>query len=159
MRKIDELLQEYAASHRNEVNKIIHWICVPVIFLSIVMFLWCIPAAGFRNLIGIREPWINFATFSLLLLFLYYLKLSLPLAIGMLIFSLICLTITAYLDKILPIPVWQLGLLLFFFAWIGQFYGHGVEGKKPSFLKDLQFLLIGPAWLMQFIYRKIGLKY
>ena len=44
-------------------------------------------------------------------------------------------------------------------AWIVQFYGHKIEGKKPSFLKDIQFLMIGPAWLMHFIYKKIGIAY
>jgi uncharacterized membrane protein YGL010W len=39
-------------------------------------------------------------------------------------------------------------------AWIGQFYGHKIEGKKPSFLKDLEFLLIGPLWVIQ----KVGKK-
>ena len=48
---------------------------------------------------------------------------------------------------------------LFVLAWIGQFIGHKVEGKKPSFFKDLQFLLIGPAWLMSFVYRAAGLRY
>ena len=32
-------------------------------------------------------------------------------------------------------------------AWIGQFIGHKIEGAKPSFFEDLQFLLIGPAWV------------
>jgi uncharacterized membrane protein YGL010W len=46
---------------------------------------------------------------------------------------------------------------LFAVAWVGQFVGHQIEGKKPSFLKDLQFLLVGPAWLLHFVYRKVGL--
>ena len=43
--------------------------------------------------------------------------------------------------------------MVFVLAWIGQFIGHLIEGKRPSFFKDLQFLLIGPAWLMAFVYR------
>ena len=58
-----------------------------------------------------------------------------------------------------PWPLWQVALVLFVLAWIGQFIGHKVEGKKPSFFKDLQFLLIGPAWLMSFVYRAAGLRY
>jgi len=48
---------------------------------------------------------------------------------------------------------------IFVIAWIGQFIGHKIEGKKPSFLEDLQFLLIGPAWLLHFIYKKLGIVY
>jgi uncharacterized membrane protein YGL010W len=58
-----------------------------------------------------------------------------------------------------PWPLWAISLALFVLAWIGQFYGHKVEGKKPSFLDDLQFLMIGPAWLMGFVYRRLGINY
>jgi uncharacterized membrane protein YGL010W len=58
-----------------------------------------------------------------------------------------------------PLPLWAVSLIIFTGAWIGQFVGHKIEGKKPSFFKDLQFLLIGPAWLLSFIYRKIGITY
>lgn len=50
-------------------------------------------------------------------------------------------------------------IFLFVAAWIGQFIGHAIEGKKPSFLQDLQFLLIGPAWLLHFVFEKYKIKY
>ena len=56
-------------------------------------------------------------------------------------------------------PLWIFSVIIFVIAWIGQFIGHRIEGKKPSFIEDLQFLLIGPAWLLSFIYKKIGIKY
>ncbi len=56
-------------------------------------------------------------------------------------------------------PVWRSALVVFVVAWIGQFIGHKIEGKKPSFLQDLQFLLIGPVWLLGFIYRNLGIRY
>jgi uncharacterized membrane protein YGL010W len=62
-------------------------------------------------------------------------------------------------DANAPWPLWQIAAVLFVLAWIGQFIGHKIEGKKPSFFKDLQFLLIGPAWLMSFVYRSAGLPY
>jgi uncharacterized membrane protein YGL010W len=80
----------------------------------------------------------------------------------MLLFSFACIAITDRLEENLALihfPLWGLALILFVIAWIFQFVGHNIEGKKPSFLKDLQFLLIGPAWLMHFIYKKIGVKY
>jgi uncharacterized membrane protein YGL010W len=57
------------------------------------------------------------------------------------------------------VVLWQVCLALFIVAWIFQFIGHKIEGKKPSFFKDLQFLLIGPAWLLSFIYQKVGIRY
>ena len=59
----------------------------------------------------------------------------------------------------LEMPVWEISLFVFVIAWVGQFIGHVVEGKKPSFFKDIQFLMIGPIWLMSFIYKKLGISY
>ena len=78
--------------------------------------------------------------------------------IGMFIFSSICLQIIVWIDR-LNTPLWSIALTIFVGAWIGQFIGHKLEGKKPSFFNDLQFLMIGPAWLMGFIYRKLNIKY
>jgi uncharacterized membrane protein YGL010W len=50
-------------------------------------------------------------------------------------------------------------LLIFILAWVGQFIGHKIEGMKPSFFQDLQFLLVGPMWLMHFVFKKLGLRY
>ena len=76
----------------------------------------------------------------------------------MLLFSMICLLIAQQIEAS-GVPLWQVCIALFVLAWIGQFWGHKVEGKKPSFFKDLQFLMIGPAWLMSFVYGKLGLRY
>ncbi|MCX2742864.1 DUF962 domain-containing protein [Mangrovivirga sp. M17] len=160
MRRIDQLLIEYGASHKNDTNKTIHWICVPVIFFSIVGLIWSIPSGPLKGIeAGSLTPYVNWATIILLLVSVYYFSLSVPLAIGMLIFGAICLFLCNLLESILPMPLWMFSIGIFILAWIGQFIGHNIEGKKPSFLKDLQFLLIGPAWLMHFIYKKLNISY
>jgi uncharacterized membrane protein YGL010W len=53
---------------------------------------------------------------------------------------------------------WIVYLSIFVITWIFQFVGHKIEGKKPSFLKDLQFLLIGPIWLLHFVLKKLELN-
>lgn len=159
MSKIDILLDEYGESHKNDTNKFIHWICVPLIFFSIVGLFWSIPSEGLRQFTGIGSPYMNWASLALIAVLFYYIRLSLPLAFGMLLFSLACLWAANYLDRSASLPLWLICVAVFILAWIGQFYGHAVEGKKPSFLKDLQFLLIGPAWLMHFIYLKAGISY
>ena len=159
MRKIDELLNEYGESHQNETNKTIHWICVPAIFFSIVGLVYSIPANSLANNLPFLHGFANWATIALIIILFYYVSLSPTLALGMFFFSAVCLALANFLHLISPVPLWQLSLIIFVIAWIFQFYGHKVEGKKPSFLKDLQFLLIGPAWLMHFIYKKLGLAY
>ena len=77
----------------------------------------------------------------------------------MLIFSSACIYLANYLNDFPETPLWLISLIVFIVAWIFQFIGHNIEGKKPSFLKDIQFLLIGPAWLMHFIYKKLNIPY
>ena len=84
-------------------------------------------------------------------------SLSLSLSIGMLLFITICIGICDLLEQSNTLRLWQFALIIFVLAWVGQFYGHKVEGAKPSFFKDLQFLMIGPAWLMSFVYKKLGI--
>jgi uncharacterized membrane protein YGL010W len=90
---------------------------------------------------------------------IYYIRLSPRLSLGLLLFNILMLWLTALVEAASPWPLWQVALAVFVLAWIGQFIGHMIEGKRPSFFKDLQFLLIGPAWLMAFLYRTLGLRY
>lgn len=155
MKTADEWFAEYGESHRNHANKIIHWICVPAIVFSLVGLLWSIPRPEIFSEIS---PWLNWGTLFIALAMIYYAVLSLPLAIGMVFVSLAVIWGNAALAG-LETPLWQIALAIFVIAWIGQFIGHKIEGKKPSFFKDIQFLLIGPVWLLGFIYRRLGLRY
>lgn len=159
MRKIDELLAEYGESHQDHTNKMIHWICVPLIFFSIVGLIASIPSEGVQRFLGHGNPYANWAVVVLILVLIYYVSLSVPLSVGMMLFGVLCLYIARIISQSDVAPLWLVSLIVFVIAWIGQFYGHKVEGKKPSFLKDIAFLLIGPAWLMHFIYRKLGIPY
>lgn len=159
MRKIDLLLEEYGDSHQNHTNKLIHWLCVPAIFFSVVGLIFSIPSEVLLEPLSFLGDFANWATVSLLLILIYYISLSVPLSLGMLFFSALCLALANFLDIAFPGKLWAISIGIFVIAWIIQFVGHKIEGKKPSFFKDLQFLLVGPAWLMHFIYKKIGVNY
>ncbi|HUN15875.1 MAG TPA: DUF962 domain-containing protein [Saprospiraceae bacterium] len=154
-RKIDILLNKYGESHQNETNKAIHWVCVPLIMFNLVGLLMSIPFPNYSIVF-------NLATLVLMFALGYYLRLSLLLSFG-LVFIVISLLLGNYYLKLYAeasgFNYVYVSLIIFLAAWIGQFYGHKVEGKKPSFLEDIQFLLIGPAWLLHFIYKKLGFKY
>jgi len=141
MRKLDLLLEQYGETHQNPVNKAIHWVCVPLIMWSALAALWVASPIAVYALIA-------FAV-------VYYAVMSFTLAIGM--FALAALMI-APLPWLGPNVLW-IALAVFVAAWIGQFVGHAIEGRKPKFLQDLQFLLIGPAWLLQFVYKAVGIPY
>jgi uncharacterized membrane protein YGL010W len=104
-------------------------------------------------------PYLNWATIVCALAVVYYLTLSVPLAIGMAAFSALAIAIIRLVEKNVGVNLEWIAGALFVFAWVFQFAGHEVEGRKPSFFKDLQFLLIGPAWLMHFLYRRLGIPY
>ena len=156
MKDVHALLDEYGESHQNPVNKSLHWICVPVILWTIVALLWAVP---FPESVKLGGYPLNWAILALLLVQIYYFRLSLRLAIGMLIIVAVMLWLTHWVAVNISLPLWQVAVALFVVAWIGQFIGHVVEGKRPSFFKDLQFLLIGPAWLMSFVYKKAGIRF
>ena len=141
-RNIDILLARYAESHRNHTNEIIHFVCIPLIVLSLLGILWAI------------HPVVAVAT-TLASLY-YYTKLSRQFALGMGVMSAVMLGILAIMPEYTVLPV---SIAIFVVAWIGQFIGHKIEGKKPSFFEDLRFLLIGPLFVLSFLYRRMNLAY
>ena len=153
MKTLEQWFKEYAVSHQNPKNKTIHFICVPLIFFSIIGLLMSIPTTFLTNLFGFSSPTIlNWAFVVLVFVMLFYIRLSVVMALKILLFSAICLIWNNYIGHYFSL--WKFSILVFMLAWIGQFYGHKIEGKKPSFLKDLQFLLIGPAWVIENLFSK-----
>ena len=152
MSNLSNLLAEYGKSHTNAVNKTIHLFCVPAIFWSVSALLHSVKLATFSPtyLNGLDIP-------ALAAVLFYYARLSPLLSIGFGAWGVLCVFLSHSIEN-LYFPLLTVALIVFTLAWIGQFIGHHIEGKKPSFLKDLQFLLIGPAWIMQFIYKKSGIK-
>ncbi|MAX12870.1 MAG: hypothetical protein CMG11_02230 [Candidatus Marinimicrobia bacterium] len=148
-RDIHQWISDYGVSHQNPINKKIHWICVPLIMFTLL---------GLLSLVKIYNVNLTYLIIAFALLF--YLRLSIPISIGMFIISAAQLGFIFYIEMLfLDIHLIYIYLLTFIIAWVGQFIGHKIEGQKPSFFEDLQFLLIGPAWLISFIYKKIGIKY
>ncbi|MEZ4738540.1 MAG: Mpo1-like protein [Flavobacteriales bacterium] len=148
-------LDAYGESHQDPTNKAIHWICVPTIYFCVVGFLWSIPVPFIDNVLGPN----SLALLTVVLVGLFYLLKSRAIMVGMVLWSGLCLWLCELIEAHLPWPLWSICLVLFIAAWVGQFYGHKVEGKKPSFLEDVQFLMIGPAWLLSFIYKRLGIPY
>nr|AGU10745.1 Protein of unknown function DUF962 [uncultured organism] len=137
-RDIDILLARYAESHRNPVNELIHLVCIPAIVFSLLGILWALhPAAALVAVGGAL---------------VYYARLSRPFAVGMAVLAGAMLGLLAMLPAG-TVLVTSIGV--FVVAWIGQFIGHLIEGKKPSFFDDLRFLLIGPLFVLRFFYQRM----
>jgi uncharacterized membrane protein YGL010W len=155
MRSVTDWLSEYGSSHENPTNKLLHWICVPPIVLSVMGLLWSAPVPAAFSAVS---AWLNWATLAAAAAVVYYVVLSPSLALGVLGAFVVLLAITQWLAH-LPWPLWLTSLAIFGVGWTGQFVGHAVEGRRPSFFKDLQFLLIGPLWLLAAVYRRFSVPY
>lgn len=138
MKSLETWLEEYGRDHQNLTNQKIHFVCVPLIFFSIVGALHLIPFQAFGMQIGYLLIWT---------VFLWYVTLGSTATILMAIQTSGALGITICLENFISFPTWMILAGVFVVAWIGQFYGHHLEGKRPSFLRDLQYLLIGPLWV------------
>ena len=153
-RDVDRWLGNYSEDHRNPTNILVHWICVPLILWTAVALLWVVPVPA---AIGRPGLWAGVAMFFALT---FYLRLSRPLGFAMLIAFVALGLITEALYRALgPANLMWLAIAVFVLAWIAQFVGHKIEGKKPSFLTDVAYLLIGPAWLVAKIMRRLGIAY
>jgi uncharacterized membrane protein YGL010W len=153
-RPIDRWFASYSGDHRNDTNQLIHVVCVPAILWSVIALLWCIPVPGTLFRPG------TWAGLAMLVAALFYLRHSRRLGVGMaLVFFVLGLVTRLLYDALGPQGLAVLAVAVFVVAWIGQFVGHKIEGRKPSFLTDLTYLLIGPAWVLAKLYRRLGMAY
>ncbi|MDF1821164.1 MAG: DUF962 domain-containing protein [Alcanivoracaceae bacterium] len=156
MRNLEQFLSDYGDSHQNPLNQWIHFICVPVILISSLALLWLVPLGSWLGLEGSAAYWVNGGTLLGVLAGIVYLRL------GIGVFALMVAWFALSVAVIMAIESagWSLGwiaLAAWVAAWIVQVYGHKVEGKKPSFVDDLIFLLIGPIFVSVEIAAKLGL--
>ncbi|MDV3469965.1 Mpo1-like protein [Stenotrophomonas sp. C3(2023)] len=153
-RPVDRYFASYADDHQNPLNQQIHLVAVPAILWSVVALLWCLPPliTWFQN--GIWAGLAMFAAWS------WYNRLSRPLGLGMLavffVFGCSCRLLEARIG--LGNLAW-LAVAVFVVAWVAQFVGHRAEGRRPSFLTDLTYLLIGPAWVLAKLYRRFDWRW
>lgn len=157
MATAQDLLNEYKESHQNETNQLIHNIFVPLIYLSALGILWDVKLGVSVGFLGDLE--LNVAMIGTLGTFAYYLSKSFSIALGLLILSAFGLVGAYLLEQNGTVSVWLVSLIVFVLSWIAQFVGHKIEGKKPSFFKDLEFFLVGPMWVTAKLYKKLGIKY
>jgi uncharacterized membrane protein YGL010W len=137
-RAIDVLLARYGESHRNPINELIHIVCIPAIVFSLLGILWALHPAVALLVVAAALA--------------YYVTLSRTFALGMGVMAGAMLVLLAMLPDGTVLPT---SIGVFVAAWLGQFVGHHIEGKKPSFFDDLRFLLIGPLFVLSILYRRI----
>jgi len=153
-RPIDRWFAHYSGDHRNHINQAIHVVAVPLILWSVIALLWCIPVPGTWFRPGL------WAALAMFLAWMFYYRASRRLGYGMLALFVAMAWLTRWLhDTLGPSQLLYAAIAVFVGAWIAQFVGHQLEGRRPSFLTDLTYLLIGPAWVVAKLYRRFGWHY
>jgi uncharacterized membrane protein YGL010W len=154
MKPIATWFANYSGDHRNATNQMIHVWCVPAILWSVIALLWCVPVP---ETFGRPGLWAGLAMAAASI---FYWQLSRSLEFGMLVGFVVFGVSCELLRRRYGVPtlLWT-AATVFVVAWIGQFVGHKIEGRKPSFLTDLSYLLIGPLWVLAKLYRKLGIPY
>lgn len=152
-RPVERWLGNYAGDHLNPTNQTIHLICVPAIVWSVLALIWLIPVPVWLGRPGF------WAGVVMALTLIYYWRLSRPLGLGMVVAFVLLAVLTHLLHQRLGGDLLWLAVSVFVVAWIGQFIGHSIEGKRPSFFTDLAYLLIGPLWTLSKLYHRLGLRY
>ncbi|TAN06235.1 MAG: DUF962 domain-containing protein [Rhodanobacteraceae bacterium] len=154
MRSINDWFGSYAADHQNPTNRAIHWVCVPTIMWAVIAALWAIPSISAWTRPGL------WSVLAMLAAYLFYHRLSHNLGYAMAIVFAVSYAIAwALYGALGPRGLLILAAVLFVLAWIGQFIGHAIEGRRPAFLTNIVQLLIGPAWLMGKLMRRLGIAY
>ncbi len=140
-RRVDQLLDHYGESHQHPGNELIHFVAIPLIVFSLIGLLqWVHPFLAMAAIAGS---------------IMYYARLSNAFMISMTLLAVLCLYIAGLLgEALLPVSVG-----VFVVSWVFQFIGHKLEGKKPSFLEDLQYLLVGPLFVLSKLFLKLGIKW
>ncbi len=154
MRSLHDWFASYGADHQHPTNQLIHWICVPAILWSVIAALWVVPVPSSFGKPGLWCALLMVGALS------FYWRLSRPLGAAMIVqFIALALLTNVLYEALGARDLLWLAIGVFVVAWIGQFIGHQLEGKKPSFFTDLAYLLIGPAWLVAKVMRRAGVAY
>ncbi len=147
MRTQRQFLDEYRKTHSNPTNALVHTFCVPIIIFASLGMLWTMPVGLWLGLTGPAAPWVNGATVVAVLTLGFYATLSARALLYMTAAFVVCAAIIVAMRNA-GLPVLWLSMAIWIAAWLGQFYGHHVEGAKPAFLDDVVFLLIGPLFIL-----------
>ena len=152
MRSATEWFDLYGESHKNPVNKAIHWVCIPVIVLSTLGLFQAIPHP-FGDV-----PGLHWGTVAAALALVFYASISWTIFAGMALVAASCLAINAGIERA-GLPILWVSVGIFAVAWVFQFVGHKIEGKKPSFFEDVQYLWVGPLFVLSRLFPRLGIRW
>lgn len=159
--KVNQVIDDYSASHKNPINQAIQWICIPLLTFGVLGIVWSIPFP-YLAFLGKYNGFVNWASFLIAFSIYYYYKTSPVLSYGILLFVFAFSAGIVGLEKFHTHNNWptmgSVCMGVFVLGLILQFIGYKYEGATPSLSSNLKLLLHGPLWLMYMLFKKLGYK-
>ncbi len=155
MNETEDWLERYESSHRDLAHPWIFWVSVPMVIVGTVGLLWNLPIPAEFHAIS---PLLNWGSTFLMVTAVYYFIISLSLAIGLLPFVLAVAFVHVWLPQTDYSPL-RVSTGLFVAGVIGLWMGHRDERGLSPIFEDFQTVMIGPAWLLSLLYKRLGLPY
>ena len=156
MTEAEKWLGEYASNQAQVELPLIYWPGVFAVIIGLVGLLWSLPVPdAFRAI----SPVLNWGTTFLLASTVYYFVISVPLAIGMLPFTLglVALEMRIAHFTLLPLRWVTLGLLAAGTAaiWLSK----DREFAAGFMWRHLLLVMLGPLWLLSDLYRRLRIPF
>jgi uncharacterized membrane protein YGL010W len=159
-RPIDIIIDQYDSFHQKPANRLINYICIPLIVFSVVGFVWSLPFPQLKFL-GAYITYLNWGSFLIAFSVYYYMRLSpiISYILLLILFAVVYVVIQLQLAEKSGYLLPQVCIFIFVMANIAQFIGYRIEGKKPTFSDEFKFMLTAPIWLLSLVMKKFGVKY
>ena len=155
MTDTDHWLARYRDNHQNLCWPWLFGMAVPAVILGTVGMLWNLPVPEEFTAIS---PLLNWGSTFLMAAAIYYFILSLPLAIGLMPMMVGVGFFHLWLQRS-DWPAFAASAGLLVAGICGLWVGHGSNERLRAMTEDLQTVMIGPAWLLSVIYRRLGIPF
>ena len=152
MKRLDALLTQYAAYHRDRRNIATHFVGVPMIVFAIVLALATV-------VLPVGDVAVTLAALVSIAACLYYFRLDLGFGIAMaVILFAMCAAASEVTHRAGTGAALGWAAAIFTVGWALQFWGHRFEGMKPAFFDDAKQLLIGPLFVLAELFFLLGMR-
>jgi uncharacterized membrane protein YGL010W len=152
---VDDWADEFGRLRSSGPQAVAAWLGIPLVIASLLGLLWIAPAP---TVLTDASPAINLATLFIMAAFVYYCILSIRLALGGLVFLLAAATPSALLEHA-SVPTGLLAGAVFAASFAWQLLETRRATGRFEILRNLQYVMLGPIWLLRAVFRRAGVEY
>jgi hypothetical protein len=150
----DTWLEAYGRGPARLDAGLLIWVCVPLSVFGLTGLLWSLPVPEIFSDAAV----LNWGTIFLMATVVYYFIVSINLAFGALPFIVLDVAVVSWLDNLEP-SLWPVSAAMLLSAAAVQLVAERLRGRSISLIRDLQYLMLGPLWLLAAVYRRLGIPY